>query len=208
MQKKLFFLKILIVALILVIVALAIFWQPKFNQTQTQTQNNQTQNLAYDFTLQNVKGNINLSDLTLKQNKYVLLYFGYTYCPDICPTSLLTLAEALNSLPQNIRNNFQLLFVSVDPQRDNLQHLQEYGEFFYKNILTATSFDDKNLQQIANNYKVIYRKHFDQNSQNSQNYSIDHTANVILISPENKRIWTFQHGTSAAKIAEVLKSYF
>ena len=94
MPKKLFFLKILIVALILVIVALAIFWQPKFNQTQTQTQNNQTQNLAYDFTLQNVKGNINLSDLTLKQNKYVLLYFGYTYCPDICPTSLLTLAEA------------------------------------------------------------------------------------------------------------------
>lgn len=205
MRANLYFLKAFIVALTVVILYVAIFWQPQWNFSDSNN-NKVDKAYAYDFTLQNVKGNINLSDLTTGQHKYVLLYFGYTYCPDICPSSLMTLADALNLLPENIRRQFQILFISVDPQRDNLKHLQEYGEFFDKNILTATSFDDNNLQQIANNYKVIYRKHYPQD--NSQNYSIDHSSNVILISPTNRWIWTFQHGTSAITIAEVLKSFF
>ncbi len=195
-MMKLNFLRSVIVLLLILILAVAIFWQPNFSSGNQK---------VYDFSVQSANGNITLSDLTIQQKKYVLLYFGYTYCPDICPTSLMTLANALNSLPEKLREKFQILFISVDPQRDNLKHLQEYGKFFHKNIISATNFDDQDLQKIADNYKVIYRKHYPKDG--SQNYSIDHSANVMLISPENKWIWTFQHGTPAEKIAEILRNY-
>ena len=88
-----------------------------------------------DFTLQSATGPVTLKDY---RGKVVLLYFGYTYCPDICPTSLTATAQALGQLAPAELARVQTLFVSVDPERDTPARLKDYGAFFHPSIIGVT----------------------------------------------------------------------
>ncbi len=87
--------------------------------------------LGGDFTLQSVAGPVSLKDL---HGKVVLLYFGYTKCPDVCPTSLSFMTQALNEMTDDELAKVQGVFVSVDPKRDTVESLKEYVEYFHPNF--------------------------------------------------------------------------
>jgi protein SCO1/2 len=88
-----------------------------------------------DFTLQSNTGNYSL---TQSRGKVVLIYFGFTSCPDVCPTTLSNIAQAFKGLDSKEIMKVQTLFISVDPERDKLDRLQEYAAFFHPQILALT----------------------------------------------------------------------
>eukprot|EP01029_Cantina_marsupialis_P032371 TRINITY_DN98288_c0_g1_i1.p1 TRINITY_DN98288_c0_g1~~TRINITY_DN98288_c0_g1_i1.p1 ORF type:complete len:114 (+),score=17.51 TRINITY_DN98288_c0_g1_i1:28-369(+) len=79
----------------------------------------------YDFTVNTIDGQITKDSF---KGRVLALYFGYMFCPDVCPTSLSSLAQALNTFPKETVDNFAGVFISVDPNRDTLQSLKEYSE--------------------------------------------------------------------------------
>ena len=123
-----------------------------------------------DFTLTSVQGPVSLHDY---RGKVVLVYFGYTYCPDICPTALAFAAQALSLLSPEERKQVQLLFVSVDPERDTPAHLEEYVHYFAPDFIGVTG-DDAALKEIAGRYGAAFRR--EPMADSATGYLVDHTA--------------------------------
>src|SRR5574343_1567339 len=114
------------------LVGLALFWEPEIPEPPLPRAAGP---VGGDFTLQSADGPVSLHDF---RGKLVLLYFGYTFCPDICPTSLTATAAGLQQLTPEEARRVAMLFVSVDPKRDTPAHLKEYAAFFHPNITGAT----------------------------------------------------------------------
>ena len=107
-----------------------------------------------DFTLDSAAGPVRLSDL---RGQVVLIYFGYTACPDICPTNLVSIANALRSLHPAELDRTRVLFVSVDPERDDPEHLARYVAYFHPNVLGLTGTPEQ-LARVARLYGAAYRR--------------------------------------------------
>jgi len=137
---------------------------------------------AYDFELTSQDNKrVKLSDY-LRQKKIVLLFFGYTFCPDVCPTALTTIAEVMKNLNEKERERVQVLFISVDPERDTPQQLKSYVTFFYPTFVGLTG-SPKEIEKTAREYKAYYRK---VEGESKGGYLIDHTATIYLITPDGK----------------------
>ncbi len=134
----------------------------------------------YEFELNSFDGKVKLSDF---RDKVVAIYFGYTYCPDICPTSLTILSQALNKLSVNELKEIQPIFISVDPDRDKLKHLKDYSKYFHPKLIGLTS-DNKTIKKIAHNYGTKYEK-VDLNS-SSIGYSVAHTSYIYILDRDGK----------------------
>jgi protein SCO1/2 len=127
---------------------------------------------APNFELTNSSGNqFRLSD---ERNKIVLLFFGYTSCPDVCPTTLAELNQALQKIGYKA-NSVQVVFVSVDPDRDTPQKVQEYVARFNPSFI-GLSGSIEELQKIWNDYGI-----FREVVQSNSGTIVNHTARVILI---------------------------
>ncbi len=153
----------------------------------------------YDFTLNTLDGKITKDSF---KGKYLAVYFGYTYCPDVCPTSLSSLAQALNELPKEKIKDFVGIFVSVDPNRDTLKNLKEYAEYFHPNFIGATS-DKKNIDDITSRYKTYYKKIELENS--AMGYSVAHTSFIYIFDKNGKFQARVNHFSDPSKIKESLK---
>ncbi|WP_040728299.1 SCO family protein [Thiomicrorhabdus sp. Kp2] len=169
--------------------------------------NNQTQIITADkpiggdFALQGINGKTQLSDY---QGKLVLLYFGYTYCPDICPTNLGNLSMAYQQLSDKEKAALQIIFVSVDPERDTPSRLQEYVNYFDANMIGLTS-DAQTIAKIAKNYGVVYAKVDDPN--NGTNYAVDHSAFTYVVDQEGKLQNQLPHATSPDMFIKIIQQY-
>ncbi len=155
-----------------------------------------------DFTLQSAHGPVSLHDF---KGKIVLLYFGYTFCPDICPTNLGNLSVAWRNLPAEVRDKVQILFVSVDPQRDTPKRLQAYSDFFNANIIGLTG-DPDTLRTITRRYGAVYKKVPVKES--SIGYLVDHSAFTYLIDPEGKLVIQLPHGTSPRAFQQAIMDLY
>ncbi len=151
-----------------------------------------------DFSLQSYAGQVTLQGL---RGKVVLLSFGYTHCPDVCPTGLAFLAMALNELTEEELQQVQGLFVSIDPRRDTLERLKGYGEYFHPNILGVTG-DPEAVAQVARQYGVVYRIVGDETS---SDYVVDHSADTYVIDQEGRLYRTLQYGASGTKILALIR---
>ena len=137
-------------------------------------------------------------------NKWTLLFFGFTHCPDVCPTTLSELHKTFNLLQsQNLSQMPEVLFVSVDPERDNSQTLHDYINFFNPDFNAATA-DAANILSITSQIGVAY--HIGDHQPGDINYSVDHTAAIFLISPEKQLYGLFQAPHDSTKIAHDIKS--
>ncbi|GBC88591.1 SCO1 protein [bacterium HR13] len=137
---------------------------------------------AYDFKLTDQEGRqVSLSDYT-RQGKIVVIFFGYTHCPDVCPTALTTLASMMKNLKEDERNKVQVLFISVDPERDTPSVLKAYVPFFYPTFVGLTGSQDE-IKKVAKEYKVFYRK---VKGESAAGYLIDHTATIYVVTPDMK----------------------
>ncbi|MDD2384814.1 MAG: SCO family protein [Sulfurospirillaceae bacterium] len=141
----------------------------------------------YAFKLDSSEGHVKLSDF---QGKIPIIYFGYMYCPDICPTSLSVIASALAKLPKDKAENFQLIFISVDPNRDTPKALKEYAHYFYSYAIGLTG-NEKYLKEITQNYGAYYAKEYDSNS--TQEYTVAHTSFIYIMDKKGKLAHKLAH---------------
>jgi protein SCO1/2 len=158
--------------------------------------------LGGEFQGESIDGDVSLSDF---KGKLVLLYFGYTSCPDICPTSLTTMKFALNELDDDQLAQIQPIFYSVDPERDSLQQLQIYSQFFSPLILGMTG----SRQQIDNAIKQYgaYYRMVDQ-PDSAMGYTVDHSSKIYLIDQQGEFLGTVSHNNPnqlVEKIHSILK---
>ncbi len=188
--------RILLVAIGLVVALLLalLLWQPKATQPDSGAPP------GGPFTLESAAGPVSLKD---HRGKLVVLYFGYTQCPDICPTSLAFLTQAVDGLSPEEQARLQVMFISVDPERDSLQHLQTYSRFFHPSYI-GLSADSQRVRQIANQYGVGYRR---VESDSQMGYTIDHTADLYLIDAQGSLQTRIPHGTEPAQILKTLRQW-
>ena len=136
------------------------------------------------------------------RGRFQLITFGYTFCPDICPTTLVDMAETLKLLGEDAQR-VQAIFISVDPDRDTPQQLTTYTDFFDKRIIGLTG-SPALIQAAARNFKVRYEKVSKEN-QDPRNYAVDHSAGLYLLGPEGAFIKKFAYATPADSMASEIR---
>lgn len=154
---------------------------------------------AADFTLTAHTGEqVSLSDF---RGKWVVLYFGYTFCPDVCPLTLADLARAVRLLDAKQADRVQVMMISVDPERDTPQRLAQYVPVFHPAFLGLTGSEEA-LAAAATPFGIYYAR---QEVGGASGYLVDHTASVTVLDDQGRvrLIWPF--GVSAEMMAEDLR---
>jgi protein SCO1/2 len=135
------------------------------------------------------------------RGKAVVVFFGYTQCPDVCPTTLSTLAEAMKTLGADA-DRVQVLFVSVDPERDTAELLKQYVPAFDPRFVGLRG-EGAALDAVAKEFKVIYQK---VPGATPSTYTVDHSAGSFLFDPKGRLRVYEAHGQSAAGFAHDLRA--
>lgn len=182
------------ILLVAAIVAVLFFWHPRFEEELLAP----SAPTGGDFRFLSADGEKNLHDFS---GQVVLLYFGYTYCPDICPTALSTIAGALEKLNANERRQVKVLFVSVDPERDTLPHLSEYVRFFHPDIVSALVVPPGDLPEVAKRYGVFYQRVPGQ----TVDYAVDHSADTLVLDQTGKMVGSLPHGVEVDTVVDTLR---
>lgn len=153
------------------------------------------------FTLTNHRGEtVTEADF---RGKFMLVYFGFTYCPDICPTELGTMAAALDRLPEPIARRVTPVFVTIDPERDEVEAMADYVAMFHPRMVGLTGTPQQ-ISQIAEAYKVYYAKVDDPEL---TQYTMDHSSFVYLMGPRGKFLDVFSYGTSPEVMAKTIRQH-
>lgn len=150
------------------------------------------------FTLTATDGTT-VSDRTYR-GKILLVYFGYTLCPDVCPTTLGEIADALDKLGPNA-DRIQPLFITVDPRRDTPRVLADYVKNFGSRIIGLTGTPEQ-IAAAAKAYRVYYAPYKTPNAPGG--YLMDHSATVYVMDPEGRFVASFSPQSSADQMAERL----
>lgn len=161
---------------------------------------------AYDFKLTDQNGKpFRLDQL---HGKLVLLTFGFTHCPNICPTMLGNLAAIYRDLPPNEQAVTQVVFVSVDPERDTPKVLKDYVPEFNDSFIGLTGSQEE-IKQAAKGYGVYYEKEFQPSKVANNYYTINHSTYVYVIDAQGKWIALYDYDQliQSEKIAHDLKRF-
>lgn len=142
-------------------------------------QNNQT------FNSESLKGN------------WTILFFGYTNCPDVCPTTIYKLAEVKNDVNQNLPSkNFNTVLVTLDPDRDTPERLDEYIGYFDESMLGVTG-TYKNIQSFSSNLSVFYER-----INKDGGYDFNHTASIFVFNQDGSLFATMSPATSVSELRD------
>ena len=144
-------------------------------------------------------------DLKQNRGKITVLFFGFTYCPDICPTTLSTMAQALKRFSEEERKQIQVVFISVDPERDTVKRLEEYVNFFNKDFIGITDTTE-NVAKIAKQYAVGYEKFYPKNKSKDE-YTIDHSTQSFIIDKTGLVVELIKHGSKPSLIKTQINRY-
>jgi protein SCO1 len=135
------------------------------------------------------------------RGKWLLVYFGYTSCPDSCPTALLEIATALEKLgPDAV--SVQPLFITVDPQHDTPQVMQQYTQSFDPRIIGLTGTAQQ-VAAVAHEYGAYYVRH--RTGPGAEDYVMDHSTYIYLMDAGGKFVRAFDSGAAADRIADALR---
>lgn len=134
------------------------------------------------------------------RGKLVILYFGYTYCPDICPADLTQIGLAVDKLGP-AGDDVQPLFISVDPQRDTPAVLAKYVTAFHPRLIGLTGTPEQ-IRAVADSYKAYYAKY---QAKDGAVYLIDHTGFIYLVGRDGQYTGFFPPGTSADRMVEIIR---
>ncbi len=139
------------------------------------------------------------------RGRYMLVYFGYTYCPDICPTSLLSMTQALDLLAETdpeAARKVAPVFITVDPERDTVETMAAYASSFHEDLVALTGTAEQ-IAGAAKAYRVFYAKYDDAGG----DYLMDHTSLIYLMGPDGAYLSHFGHTAQAEEIAAGLRRY-
>lgn len=119
-------------------------------------------------------------DLTAFEGDVVMLYFGYTACPDVCPTTLSVASQAMSQLSASEAEHVRLIMVSVDPERDDAALVQEYAQFFHESFLGASGETD-DILEAATQYGIFYAINEPDDPTKPDDYFVDHTSTLMAV---------------------------
>lgn len=187
---------------ILLILCLGFFVLPGCQQESSVKKFNSTDitGVAFgtDFRLTDHTGKARtLSDF---KGKIVVMFFGYTHCPDVCPTTLSDVSQALNLLGDDAKR-VQVLFVTIDPARDTQALLAQYVPAFNPDFLGLYG-DEAATEKVAKDFRVFYQKH---QGKSGKGYDMDHTAGTYVFDPSGKLRLFMSYGQGAETIAHDLR---
>jgi cytochrome oxidase Cu insertion factor (SCO1/SenC/PrrC family) len=155
-----------------------------------------------------VGGPFTLTDPTGRQrsdsefrDKLMIVYFGYTYCPDVCPTDLMAITQALDALGP-AAEGVQPVFITIDPERDT-KLLADYVAAFHHSFVGLTGSPEQ-IRKVANSYKAFYVKVQDERS---GDYSIDHAGVIYLMGRDGEYLGFMPPQTSPDRLTEILRRY-
>jgi cytochrome oxidase Cu insertion factor (SCO1/SenC/PrrC family) len=151
------------------------------------------------FTLTDHTGHVR-SDSEFR-GRLMIVYFGYTFCPDVCPTDLQAITQGLNALGPRA-SEVQPIFITIDPERDN-KVLADYVSAFHPSLIGLTG-SPADIRKVANSYKAFYTKASDERT---GDYSIDHSGVIYLMGRNGEYLGFMPPQTGPERLIEVLRTY-
>ncbi|PIW30527.1 MAG: SCO family protein [Rhodospirillales bacterium CG15_BIG_FIL_POST_REV_8_21_14_020_66_15] len=158
-----------------------------------------------------IGGPFTLTDHTGRQvteadfrGRYMLIFFGYTFCPDVCPTSLTEISAAMDKLGDRAAKVVPIL-VTIDPARDTATALKDYVAHFHPSVVGLTGTPEQ-IKQAAKAYRVYYAKVPDKGGDKDA-YLMDHSSVIYLMGPDGGFLAHFSHQTDAETMAAKIKSF-
>lgn len=136
------------------------------------------------------------------RGRLMLVYFGFTYCPDVCPTELQAMGQAVDLLGEKAES-VQPIFITIDPERDTPQMVGQYVESFHPRMIGLTGTPEQ-VAAAAKAYRVYYRK---AEVEGSSDYLMDHSSIVYLMGRDGKFLTHFSHGTSPQDMAKGIANH-
>ncbi len=186
----------IIISLLLLIVAIVV-WSIYLNSDKTPSASENSRSLiGGEFELVNHR-NETVTDKDFL-GKYMIVYFGYTYCPDVCPMDLQIMADALRELEADDLEKLNPVFVTVDPERDTTDVMAQYIKFFHEDLIGLTGTPEQ-VNTIKKAYRVYAAK-----ADDSADYLVDHTAYTYLMDKDGKLLKHFNHGEDAKVMASIM----
>ena len=152
------------------------------------------------FTLYSPEGALSLKDL---RGNVVLIFFGFTSCPDVCPISLATISHAFSYLTEDELKRSRSLFISLDPERDTMERLKKYTGYFHPNIIGVTGTMEE-LVRVADIYGVKFEKK--ETPDSALGYLIYHSAKIFVIGTQGELRKTFPHNIDAQLLVQQIRS--
>jgi protein SCO1/2 len=136
------------------------------------------------------------------RGKLLVVYFGYLFCPDVCPTDLQTIAHAIDELG-SVGDAVQPLFVTLDPDRDTPENLKSYVPLFHPRLIGLTGTSEE-IRRVAQGYKVYYAR---TSEPGMSTYLLDHSAFIYLIDDGGRYVGFLPPGTSSTRLVDVMRRY-
>lgn len=133
---------------------------------------------------------------------WMLVYFGYTFCPDVCPMTLANMTQALDELPEHQAERIVPVFITVDPKRDTVEQLAEYAPLFGDRLVALTGTDAE-VKAAARAYKVYFTKAAS-SGEGEDDYLMDHSGFIYLMDPDGKYRAHFSHTTPVDELVRRL----
>lgn len=181
------------------VAVLAGLWISSFVTSAVETRDRQAAGGARvggPFTLVNEQGeSVTEADF---RGRFMLIYFGFTFCPDVCPTELQVMASAIEALGPEAEK-ITPVFITIDPERDTPEVMARYVTLFHPR-LTGLTGSPEQIAAAAKAWHVFYRKVADESS--NEDYTMDHSSIVFLMGPEGEYLKLFGPGTGPDKMAE------
>ena len=183
---------IAVAAFAIAVAAVALWPKP-----QPATQADPVALISGDFTLTDAEGK-RRTDAEFR-GKHMLVFFGFTNCPDFCPTALVTISQALEKLGPKA-DKLAAIFITVDPERDTPAQLKNYAQNFDKRIVMLTG-SPAEIAAVARAYRVYYAK---RPLEKSGEYTMDHSAYIYLLDPDGKYLTHFRYAVPPEDLAKAL----
>lgn len=139
------------------------------------------------------------------RGRYMLIFFGFTHCPDICPAELQVISQSLDALGADA-DKVVPIFVTVDPERDTPEVMGEYVKNFGSRFVGLTGSPEA-IAEAAQAYRVVFSQFEYKGQDGNRGYNVDHTTLAYLMSPEGEYLTHFTYGTPADQMTETLRRY-
>ena len=162
----------------------------------------ETSTIGGRFIMQDHNGNV-VTDSDF-DGRYMLITFGYTFCPDICPTNLAEMGDVLDILGFKGKNILPI-FITVDPKRDTASRVKEYISHFHERFVGLTG-SEAMLKRLTAAYKVAYKIHKPEGADEEQ-YTVDHSAGMFLMGPDGKFLVKFVYGIDPDVMAKRIEDF-
>lgn len=169
-----------------------------YQNTAVQKIENQDDLPGGHFTLKKQDGTIFDSKIS---NKLMLIYFGFTYCPDVCPTTLIKMADVIDRLGED-SDNVNSIFISIDPERDKEEVIKDYVSAFHDEIIGLTGSEEQ-ISSVAKDWGVYYQK---EDIEGSEDYTVNHLDIIFLANANGEYVDFFPPKIQSALIVEKVRN--